>query len=80
MADDAAKRAHAANIASWEARTHAWAAQAATAQAAGIRLPGSDGAKIDPKDIRVDVGPPMTEAQFKAWQARRQKALKNFSQ
>lgn len=64
----------------WEARTQEWAAEVARARAAGVTLPGSDGAKIDPKDIRVEVGPPMTEAQFKAWQARRKNALKNFSQ
>jgi hypothetical protein len=80
MAPQSTQDAHAANIASWEARTQAWSAHAAAAQAAGIQLPGSDGVKIDPKDIRVDVGPPMTEAQFKAWQARRQKALKKNSQ
>lgn len=64
----------------WEARTSEWAAQVAAARAAGITLPGTMGTTFDPKDIRVEVGPPMTAAQFKAWQERRKNALKNFSQ
>jgi hypothetical protein len=59
----------------WNKRTADWERMAA---ASGIKLP--PGAKIDPKDIRVEVGPPMTEAQFKAWQERHKKFAKKFSQ
>ena len=59
----------------WDKRTAEWERMAATS---GIKLP--PGTKIDPKDIRVEVGPPMTEAQFKAWQERHKKFAKKFSQ
>ena len=67
--------ARAAAVAEWERRTQAWVAQA---QAAGPNAQPSAGG-LDPKDVRVEVGPPMTEAEFLAWQERRKKASKNFS-
>lgn len=67
--------ARAAAVAEWERRTQAWVAQA---QAAGPNAQPSAGG-LDPKDVRVEVGPPMTEDEFLAWQERRKKASKNFS-
>lgn len=60
----------------WEKRTAEWGRMAASS--GGVRLP--PGTKIDPKDVRVEIGPPMTEEQFKAWQERHKKLSKNFSQ
>lgn len=58
----------------WERRTAEWEAMA---KAQGIKLPPG---KINPKDVRVELGPPMTEEQFKAWHERRKNIMKNFSQ
>ena len=60
----------------WERRTQEWLQQAKQGQASQRAA----GGKVDPKDVRVEFGPPMTEEEFRAWQTRRQKALKNFSQ
>ena len=59
----------------WDARTAQWEDMAKTQ---GIKLP--PGEKIDPKDVRVEVGPPMTLEEFKAWHERRKNIMKNFSQ
>lgn len=59
----------------WSRRTTEWEAMA---KAGGLKLP--PGVKIDPKDVRVELGPPMTEEQFKAWRERRKNMEKNFSQ
>ena len=61
--------------ADWERRTREWEAMA---KAGGVKLP--PGAKVDPKDVRVEIGPPMTEEQFRAWHERRKNIMKNFSQ
>lgn len=49
--------------ADWMAQTDAW-------RAAALAGEGPVG-KIDPKDVRVMMGPPMDEATFKEWQRRR---------
>ena len=59
----------------WEKRTAEWERMAAMP---GARLP--PGTKMDPKDVRVEIGPPMTEAQFKAWQERHKLFAKKLSQ
>jgi len=45
------------------------------AQAEGFALPGD----IDPSQIRMEVGPPMTAEQFQAWMEQRKKIVKKFS-
>ena len=67
--------AQAAAAADWAKRTEEWEA---LAKAQGVKLP--PGATIDPKNVRVEIGPPMTEDEFKAWHRRRQNIAKNFSQ
>lgn len=64
-----------AAAAEWDRRTAEWEAMA---KAQGIKLP--PGTKLNPKDVRVELGPPMTEEQFKAWHERRKNIMKNFSQ
>lgn len=71
----AAQKAKDAAHADWTKRTSEWEA---LAKASGIQMP--PGAKVDPKDIRVEIGPPMTEEQFREWQERRKNLLKQFSQ
>ena len=56
----------------WNLRTALWE-QAAQTQ--GLVDPG----KIDPADIKVELGPPMTAEQFEAWMAKRKNMMKNFS-
>jgi hypothetical protein len=69
------KVAKAAADAEWARRTDAWEAMA---KEGGMQLP--PGAKVDPKDVRVEIGPPMTEEQFKEWRSRRAQTMKKFSQ
>jgi len=71
----AKKEAQKAAKADWQRRTGEWEAMA---KANGIHL--KPGETIDPKDVRVEIGPPMTEAEFKAWHERRKNIAKNFSQ
>ena len=59
----------------WARRTKEWEDLAKTQ---GIQLP--PGMKIDPKDVRVEIGPPMTEEEFKAWHEQRKNITKKFSQ
>ena len=58
----------------WERRTREWER---LARSSAIKIP--PGASFDPKDVRVEIGPPMTEAQFKAWRERHKNFAKNFS-
>lgn len=69
---DAAKEAAKAE---WDRRTQEWENLVKTG---GIKL--KPGETVDPKDIRVEIGPPMSEAEFKAWYERRKNIIKNFSQ
>lgn len=71
MEDARAKAAKA-----WADRTAEW--EDMVRRGVGIRMP--DGSKIDPKDVKVEIGPPMTAEEFARWQERRQKFAKNFSQ
>jgi hypothetical protein len=48
------------------------------AKTQGVQMP--PGVKIDPKDVRVEVGPPMTMEEFKAWHERRKNIMKKYSQ
>lgn len=73
--NDRKKAAEAAAMQEWTSRTAQWEDMAKTQ---GIKLP--PGAKIDPKDVKVEVGPPMTMEEFKAWHERRKNIMKNFSQ
>lgn len=57
---------------SWAERTAEWESLAKTS---GVKLPKG----IDPKNVRVEIGPPMTEEQFKAWRERQKNFAKNFS-
>jgi hypothetical protein len=59
----------------WASRTAQWEAMAKTQ---GVQMP--PGVKIDPKDVRVEVGPPMTMEEFKAWHERRKNIMKKYSQ
>ena len=59
----------------WEKRTDEWEA---LAKAQGIKMP--PGVKIDPKEVRMEIGPPMTAEEFKAWHDRRKNIMKKFSQ
>ena len=59
----------------WASRTAQWEALAKTQ---GVQLP--PGVKIDPKDVCVEVGPPMTMEEFEAWHKRRKNIMKKYSQ
>jgi len=59
----------------WAKRTKEWAELAKTQ---GIQMP--PGVKVDPKDVRVEIGPPMTAEEFKAWHEQRKNIMKKFSQ
>lgn len=65
----------------WKERTDAWEQ---LAQAQGFvtpeQLKSGQFGHIDPSKVKMEVGPPMTEEQFKAWMDRRKKIVKNFSQ
>ena len=69
----AVKVAEAGAQSEWAQRTADWEAMA---KAGGIKLP--PGAKINPADVRVEVGPPMDEKTFKEWHAKRMAAMKNL--
>ncbi len=58
---------------SQDAAHAAWLRQTAAMQqrAAGVDWSGVDWSKLNPRDIGVTFGPPMTEEQFKAYKARR---------
>lgn len=56
----------------WKKRTALWEQ---TAQAEGFALPQD----IDPSQIKMEVGPPMTADQFQAWMEQRKKIVKKFS-
>ena len=73
--EQAKKIAEAGAAAEWARRTQEWET---LAKSGGVKLP--PGVKVDPKDVRVEIGPPMTEEEFKAWHERRKAAMKNFSQ
>lgn len=55
----------------WKKRTALWE-QAAQGE---YVLPGN----IDPSQIKMEVGPPMTAEQFEAWMDRRKKMMKKLS-
>lgn len=57
----------------WEKRTSEWQHMATHGDAAP---PGS----IDPKQIKFEVGPPMTLEQFQEWKAKIEATRKNFGQ
>ena len=69
----ATKAAEAGAHDEWAKRTADWEAMA---KAGGIKLP--PGVKINPADVRVEVGPPMDEKQFKEWHAKRMAAMNNI--
>lgn len=56
----------------WQKRTATWEQ---VAQAQGFVRPG----EIDPSQIKMEVGPPMTEEQFKAWMEQRREMMKKLS-
>lgn len=58
----------------WAKRTQEWDDLAKTVPT----LP--PGFKIDPSQVRMEVGPPMTEEQFKEWHERRKNISKKYSQ
>lgn len=58
----------------WAQRTKEWDDMAKNAP----KIP--QGVKIDPSKVRFEMGPPMDEEQFKAWQERRKNIFKNISQ
>lgn len=60
----------------WDKRTDAWEQ---LAQAQGFVTP-EQLKHLDPSKISMEVGPPMTEEQFKSWMERRKNMMKNFSQ
>lgn len=56
----------------WQKRSATWEQMA---QAHGI----INAADIDPSQIKMEVGPPMTAEQFEAWMAQRKNIMKKFS-
>jgi hypothetical protein len=69
------EEAEEAALKEWTSRTTQWEEMAKTQ---GVQMP--PGVKIDPKDVRVEVGPPMTMEEFKAWHERRKNIMKKYSQ
>lgn len=58
----------------WEKRTSEWQQMAASSSSSNNPGP------VDPKDIKFEVGPPMTLEQFTEWKAKIEAARKNFGQ
>jgi len=62
----------------WAERTKQWEKMALESKQSNQPIPTGQG--IDPKDIRFEVGPPMTQEEFNTWKAQRAEFMKkNFS-
>jgi 3-oxoacyl-(acyl-carrier-protein) synthase len=67
------KHQRAEALGDWERRTREWESAAGTS---GIKLPEG----FDPKNVRVEIGPPMTAEEFSKWRERQKNIQKKFSQ
>jgi hypothetical protein len=66
MSDDngTSSRPSSSSTPEWDKRTEAWASQ----------KPLPKDARVDPKNVRFELGPMMTEEQFRAWQQKTRQA------